>query len=254
MLKYTYLLFTIFAFSWHATVNAYELSPMSLVLEEAGRNSTGTFRIYNNNDGPLTIELSAVRRVLEEGYYNTTEPADEDFLLMPPQAYIEPGQFQVFRIRYMADQQLGQSIGYRIIFRQLPVDLSHIEGDRIQLLTNVHAPVYVSPIGAQPALDLSLDFEELTDVSNFVTSEIDPSNELGVLKIHNRGDGLQDLSTGIFRFHFDEGVSEEFRWADVSPAVKVRHILPGGESKIPLEYVEKVQGRRVISVEFIDQS
>ena len=96
MCKYIYFLLTLAIIGWHTHADAYELTPMSIELEEAGRNSTGTFRIHNTNDAPLTIELSAVRRLLENGYYNTTEAADDDFLLMPPQAYIEPGQFQVF--------------------------------------------------------------------------------------------------------------------------------------------------------------
>lgn len=253
MCKYIYFLLTLAIIGWHTHADAYELTPMSIELEEAGRNSTGTFRIHNTNDAPLTIELSAVRRLLEDGYYNTTEAADDDFLLMPPQAYIEPGQFQVFRVRYMADKQLHQSVGYRVIFRQLPVDLSHIDGDRIQLLMNVHAPVYVSPLGAQPELDVSLHFDELTEVKNFFTSEINPRNEAGVVTVHNRGDGLQDLSTGVFKFYFDNGDPEELNWSDVSPAVFIRHVLPGGESKIPLEYVSKLEGRRVAGVEFIDK-
>jgi len=254
MRKYIYLLVTIIAIGWYSNTQAYELSPMSLVLEEAGHNATGTFRIRNTDNSPLTIEVYAVRRLLEDGYYDTTEPADEDFLLMPPQAYIEPGEVQVFRIRYMGEEQLSQSVGYRVVFHQLPVDLSHLEGDQIQILVNVHAPVYVSPIGAEPALDLSLDFSELAEVKNFFTSDVDPKNESGVLVIHNRGDGLQDLSSGVFRFHFEGGESAELTWVDISPAVHVRHILPGGESKIPLEYVSKIEGRRVTSVEFIDQS
>ncbi|MCC5878439.1 MAG: molecular chaperone [Idiomarina sp.] len=230
---------------------------MSLMLEEAGRNSTGTFRIHNTNNTPLTIELYATRRLLEDGYYDTTEPADEDFLLMPPQAYIEPGQVQVFRIRYMGENQLSQSVGYRVVFHQLPLNILPTEAldeNRIEILVNIHAPVYVSPIGAQPALELSLNFYELTDVENFFTNDIDPKNESGVLIIYNRGDGLQDLSNGVFRFHFEGGETEELTWVDVSPAVYVRHILPGGESKIPLEHVSKVQGRRVTNVEFVDRN
>lgn len=254
MRKHILLLLTVFTVCWHSGAHAYELTPMSIVLEEAGRNSMGTFRIHNTNEGPLTIELSTVRRILKDGYYNITEAADEDFLLIPPQAYIEPGEFQVFRVRYMGADQLHQSVGYRVVFRQLPVDLSHIDGDRIQFLMNVHAPVYVNPMGAQPVLELSLDFSELTEIENFFTTELDPQNEAGVLVIYNRGDGLQDLSTGVFKFSYEDGETEELTWSDVSQAVYIRHILPGGESKIPLEYVNKVQGRRVTSVEFIDRS
>lgn len=231
---------------------AYEVTPMSLILEEAGRNSMGTFRIRNTNSTPLTLELSSVRRVLEDGYYDISEPADDDFLLMPPQAYIEPGEFQIFRIRYLGEAQLSQSAGYRVIFRQLPVDLSHIEGDRVQFLMNVHAPVYVNPPGVRPVLDFSLNFDELTEVVNFHTTEIDPLNQAGVVIIKNTGDGMQDLSAGSFRIHFDDGESDELSWADISPAVYIRHILPGGESKIPLEHVSKVAGRKVTGVEFID--
>lgn len=254
MRRYICFLLTIFAIGWSANTQGYELSPMSLALEEAGSNAMGSFRVHNTHDTPVTLELYTVRRLLKDGYYDETEPADEDFLLMPPQAYIEPGEVQVFRVRYLGESQLSQSVGYRVVFQQLPVDLSHIEGHRIQILVNVHAPVYVSPMGAQPALELSLNFYELTEIENFFTPNVDPKNESGVLTIHNRGDGLQDLSTGVFKFHFEGGESVELSWVDVSPAVRVRHILPGGESKIPLEYLAKLEGRRVTGVEFIDKS
>lgn len=254
MRNYILLLLTAMALFWPIQSQAYEVTPMSLNLHETGRNSMGTFRIRNTHDTPLTLELSTVRRILENGYYDITEPADDDFLLMPPQAYIEPGDFQTFRVRYMGDEQLHQSIGYRIIFRQLPVDLSHIDGDRVQFLMNVHAPVYVSPPGVRAALELSMDYNELTDLENFHTAAIDPQNESGVMIIHNRGDGVQDLSTGSFRFQFEGGDSKELSWSEISGAVYIRHILPGGESKIPLEYVNRIEGRRVTSVEFIDRS
>lgn len=248
-LRHIYLLVLLVA---TPAVNAYEVTPMSLVLDETGRNSTGTFRIRNTNQMPLTLELSAVRRILEDGYYDVVEPADEDFLLMPPQAYIEPGQFQIFRVRYMGEEQLSQSIGYRVVFRQLPVDLSHIEGDRVQFLMNVHAPVYVSPVGVAPALDLQISFAEIEDTSRVHVDNLDESNTAGLLVVTNHGDGLQDLSVGTFHFHFDNGESASLKWPDISHAVMIRHLLPGGESRIPLQYLNFSSEKRVVRVEFAD--
>lgn len=236
-----------------STVTAYELTPMTLSLDEVGRNSRGVFRIYNSNPRPLTLEVSAMRRILKDSYYNETEPADDDFMLMPPQAYIGPGDFQVFRVHYLGNEALEHAVGYRIIFRQLPVDLAPVDGTMVSFLMHVHAPVYVSPDGVEPSISTSLDFNDLHNETRFNTERVNLDNPQGVIVLRNKGAGLEDVSLGTLNITFEGGETRSLRWPNLSKGVFVRHILPEGESRIPIELLGLDTNKRVVSAQYISK-
>lgn len=236
-----------------STAMAYELTPMTMSLDEVGRNSSGVFRVYNSHPRPLTLELSSVRRILKDSYYNETEPADDDFMLMPPQAYVPPGEFQVFRVRYLGDKPLDKAVGYRIIFQQLPVDLAPVDGTGVSFLMHVHAPVYVSPVGVQPYTSASLDFTDLHNETRFDTKLIDLDNPHGVIVLRNSGDGVEDLSQGELNITLENGETRSLKWTDFSKGVFVRHILPEGESRIPIQLLGLETKQRVVSVQYISK-
>ncbi|RUO29400.1 hypothetical protein CWE12_10505 [Aliidiomarina sedimenti] len=233
------------------SVHAYELHPISLTLEEMGRNSSGVFRLQNTTERPLTFEISAARRVLKDGYYDELEDADEDFIIMPPQAYIEPGDFQVFRVRYLGNKVLDQAAGYRIIFYQLPVDLAPVEGSGVQFVMHIHAPVFVVPRGTVAEIYSEIDYTDLHNETRFEADFFDRDNPYGVIVLTNHGNGMQDLSRGQLQVEFENGESRTLTWREFSPAVFVRHILPGGESRIPVEGLQLGIESRAVSAQFI---
>lgn len=248
------VLIGLFLLSGVPTVSAYELFPMSLILEEQGRQSHGVFRIRNTTPRPLTIEVSAAKRVFQDGYYDDLVDADEDFMLMPPQAYIEPGRSQVFRVRYLGNEQLTQAVGYRIRFHQLPVDLAPITGTGVHFLLNINAPVYVVPnsLVAQSAeLVSDVIYDNTRDFSRLSELPVKHDNPYGLVRFVNRGAGLTDLATGLLRLNYSNGESVDLMWRDFAPAVTIRHLLPDGESLIPVELIEFDHPGHVVSAEFI---
>ncbi|WP_157982862.1 fimbria/pilus periplasmic chaperone [Aliidiomarina minuta] len=251
MLKTIKYLAFLFIISLTQPLWAYELFPISLTLDEVGRGSAGVFRLQNTNERPLTIEVTAARRLFEDGYYNETEPAEDDFLIMPPQAYIEPGEFQVFRVRYLGETQLNQSAGYRIIFRQLPVDLGPLEGSGVRFVMHVHAPVFVSPVGVEPRISSTIDFTPLHDETRFDPGYFDVANEDGVIVLTNHGDGMQDLSLGRLEVTSEHGETLSLPWSEFSRGVFVRYLLPGGESRIPVEGLGLEVEGKLASVRFV---
>lgn len=250
-IKYSIAFLSLFLFS--STAAAYELTPMTMALDEVGRNSSGVFRVYNNHATPLTLELSTMRRMLKDSYYNETAPAEDDFMLMPPQAYIAPGDFQVFRVRYLGNEPLDQSVGYRIIFRQLPVDLAPVDGTGVSFLMHVHAPVYVSPVGVESSISTSLDFNDLHEETRFDTKLVNLDNPDGVIVLNNSGDGVEDLSVGELKITLESGETRSLKWTEFSKGVFVRHILPGGESRIPVELLALGTDQRVTSAQYISE-
>lgn len=230
---------------------SYELHPLSLNLEEVGQNSSGIFRIKNTNRRPLTLEVEATRRIYDSHYYNDTLPADEDFIIMPPQAYIEPGDFQVFRVRYIGAEPLTQSAGYRVVFRQLPVDLDPGEGTNVQMVLHVHAGVYVSPNGVQPEITSEIDYAPLFNETRFPTETFDLDNPSGVIVLRNYGDGVQDLSKGLLELTLDNGEVRHLAWQEFGSAVFIRFLLPQGESRLPIEGLSLGEGHRVTAARFV---
>ncbi|MGX5914621.1 hypothetical protein ACR0ST_07830 [Aliidiomarina sp. Khilg15.8] len=192
-----------------------------------------------------------MRRVLNDSYYNETVPAEDDFMLMPPQAYIMPGDFQVFRVRYLGDEPLEKSVGYRIIFQQLPVDLAPVDGTGVSFLMHVHAPVYVSPVGVQASISTSLDFSDLHEETRFDTKLLDLDNPYGIIVLRNSGDGVEDLSDGELNVTLESGETRSLKWTDFSQGVFVRHILPDGESRIPVELLDLQTEQRVVAAQYI---
>lgn len=251
MIKIKYSIAFLSILLWSSAVTAYELTPMTMSLDEVGRNSSGVFRVYNSHPTPLTLELSSVRRILQDSYYKETELAEDDFMLMPPQAYIAPGDFQVFRVRYLGNEPLDKSVGYRVIFRQLPVDLAPIDGTGVSFLMHVHAPVYVSPAGVKPSIATSLDFNDLHDETRFDTKLVDLDNPDGVIVLTNSGNGVEDLSLGELNITLENGETRSLKWTEFSGGVFVRHILPDGESRIPIELLALETDQRVVSAQYI---
>ena len=72
-------------------------------------------------------------------------------MIFPPQALIEPGQTQTFRLQYVGDPALAKSKHYYITVAQLPVKLP--EGQSaIQILYNFQVLVSVAPAGIKPQI------------------------------------------------------------------------------------------------------
>lgn len=248
------LLFAVTFLTSSNRVFAYELYPMNMVLEEQGRNSHGVFRITNTSPRPLTIEVSAARRIFQDGYYDELAVVEEDFMLMPPQAYIEPGRSQVFRVRYLGNEQLSQAAGYRIRFHQLPVDLAPITGTGVHFLLNINAPVYVVPnsLRNQPhELIANIINDDTSNLARLSDLPVNHENPYGLVRFVNRGAGLTDLATGLLRLNYSNGESVDLKWRDFAPAVTIRHLLPDGESLIPVELIDFEHPGRVVSAEFI---
>ncbi|GAL10836.1 P pilus assembly protein chaperone PapD [Vibrio astriarenae] len=116
--------------------NAFQVEPMVHKLASTGAFAQAEYRVENTGSEPLAVEAIVVARSVELNTEETLTPAERDFIVMPPQATIAPGEFQLFRIRYLGDSSpIKQSTSYRIVFKQLP--LQHdAEGSGVDLLFN----------------------------------------------------------------------------------------------------------------------
>lgn len=134
-----------------AQLDAMTVQPVVIDLETAGRGMSQVVTVENTFATPLPVELTIQQLELTEDGVKLTGVDPGDLLVFPPQALIEPGQTQAFRVQYVGDPDLAESKHFYITVAQLPVKLP--EGQSaIQILYNFQVLVSVGPNGMKPAL------------------------------------------------------------------------------------------------------
>ncbi|WP_343071048.1 fimbria/pilus periplasmic chaperone [Novosphingobium jiangmenense] len=136
-----------------APVRAMTVQPVVIDLKTSGREMSQVVTVENTFANPLPVELTVQELRLTETGVAPTGQDPGDLLVFPPQALIEPGQTQSFRVQYVGDPALAGSKHYYITVAQLPVKLP--EGQSaIQILYNFQVLASVAPAGAKPKLEI----------------------------------------------------------------------------------------------------
>lgn len=129
-----------------ASADASRVSPMSVELEPYGRQSIARIQFANTTSREFPVEVRAFRGEISEEGELTLIPADEDFIIFPPQLVVAPLGEQVFRVQYVGDPELPGALVYYMSVRQLPVELE--DGPpQVQVLVNFNVFVNVEPDG-----------------------------------------------------------------------------------------------------------
>jgi fimbrial chaperone protein len=109
--------------------------------------------VENTFATPLPVELNIQELELTPEGVKQTGKDPGDLLVFPPQAIIEPGQTQTFRIQYVGDPGLAKSKHYYVTVAQLPVKLP--EGQSaIQILYNFQVLVSIAPAKIKPQISI----------------------------------------------------------------------------------------------------
>lgn len=130
---------------------AMTVQPVVIDMQTAGRQMSTVITVENTFATPLPVELSVQELELTPDGVKQTGVDPGDLMIFPPQALIEPGQTQTFRLQYVGDPALAKSKHYYITVAQLPVKLP--EGQSaIQILYNFQVLVSVAPAGVKPQI------------------------------------------------------------------------------------------------------
>lgn len=131
-----------------STAHASRVSPMSVELEPFGRDSIARIQFTNTADRDFPLEVRAFRGDITEDGELTLTPADEDFLIFPPQLVVAPLKEQVIRIQYVGNPNPAQAQVYYLSVRQLPVELEP-GAPQIQVTVTFNVFVDVEPEGLE---------------------------------------------------------------------------------------------------------
>src|SRR3546814_18060997 len=104
------------------SANAQSLAVEPLFIETQPGQSAAV-RVRNSSSVRQTVEVSIAERVANEAGEVIRVPADDDFILFPPQGVIEANGVQVFRAQSI-NPAIDRSKSYYITVRQLHVDLT----------------------------------------------------------------------------------------------------------------------------------
>ena len=177
--------------------HAYRVVPLTIELEPSGRGSQGQFRVINDTERPVAIQVTIQRRETAIDGSEVLTPAEEgEFVLFPPQMVLRPGQSQAVRVQWRGNATPAGELAFRVITEQLPINLQRERqgGAQVTLLSRYEGTLYVSPAGATPAIAVD-SAEPITDDKGAQRLSVTVSNTgtrhaiLGNLKLNVTGGG-----------------------------------------------------------------
>ena len=166
---------------------AMTVQPVVLNLTTGGRGMTQVVTVTNTFAYPLAVEMRAEELTVDANGVRSTGQETDDLIIFPPQALIQPGQTQTFRVQYVGDPALATSKHYYVTVAQLPVQVEQGQ-TAVQVLYNFQVLVSVAPQNAKPAIRV-----EATEISN------DDGHALPVVTFGNPAAAHGFLSDGRLR-------------------------------------------------------
>ncbi|WP_323845847.1 hypothetical protein [Microbulbifer magnicolonia] len=122
------------SFTLHPTVNV-------LTMPSDITGKTLVLRNPRKVDLPIVFEI--VERSINEDGSEVTTPADDDFVIFPPQAVVPAGKAQAVRIQWVGGA-LSQSRSFALFASEQPVDLSGLGRSGVQTVFRISASIHVT--------------------------------------------------------------------------------------------------------------
>jgi len=223
---------------------AMRVSPMVSELVTTGAGSAARIEVGNVGSAALPFETVVTRMEVDAEGNIVETPADDDFLVFPPQGVVPVGGRQVVRIQWVGAPDIKQSQAYYLWVRQLPVatDAEAPEAGgavSVTVLYTMKALIVVAPPGAEPKVEV------VSVTPGMVTPpapEVDPSlgdapppppAEPGIeVVVQNAGNRYALMSGATWVVEGVTKTGEPFRRQydsdEVSKTVGVGYLAPGG--------------------------
>lgn len=133
---------------------AMRVSPMVVEMTARGSDAIARIEVQNVNPSNLAFETRVYRVTFDDKGKTVETPADDMFLVFPPQGVLPPGSRQVVRLQWVGPADLPASQAFYVSFDQLPVALEPVKTEtvaaQVQVVYHMRALVVVAPPGAKP--------------------------------------------------------------------------------------------------------
>jgi fimbrial chaperone protein len=148
---------------------AMSANPMVAEITLAGAGSSARIEVGNEGADPLPFETHITRIEFDTQGQPHETPADDDFLVFPPQGVVAARSSQTVRVQWLGDPNLGSSRSYYLEIRQLPVQLAPESGTptrptvNVQIVYRIKALITVAPRNAKSKVSVvSIEPEMVT--------------------------------------------------------------------------------------------
>ena len=142
------------AFAAPKPSSAMTVQPVVLDLQTSGRGMSQVITVQNTFATALPVEIRIESLDVDGDGFHGTGKDPGDLLVFPPQALIQPGQTQTFRVQWVGNPNIASSKHYYVTVAQLPVQLPQGQS-AIQILYNFQVLVSASPAGARSNLQIA---------------------------------------------------------------------------------------------------
>ncbi|RDV02560.1 molecular chaperone [Sphingorhabdus pulchriflava] len=200
---------------------AMRVSPMVVEMESRGSKAIARVEVQNINAGKLAYQTRVFRMEIDKDGVVTETPADDQFLVFPPQGALPAGGRQVIRLQWVGDAELAASQAYYVSVEQLPVPFEPGSADsvgaQVQILYNMRALVVVAPPGAKPEVKAA-GVKQVNYQPPALPGATDKPPLQDGVEVTLRNSGRRHAMMSNFGWQF-EGTDAEGKWlrVDVSP-------------------------------------
>lgn len=140
---------------------AMRVSPMVAELSTTGVGSAARIEVGNIGSEALPFETRITELSVGPDGEFVEVPADDNFLIFPPQGLVPVNGRQVVRVQWVGEPQLETSRAYYLWVRQLPVS-TDVERPAVEdsvavsvkVLYTMKALIVVAPPGARPEVEV----------------------------------------------------------------------------------------------------
>lgn len=236
---------------WPFAAEAMRVTPMVAELTTSGAGAVARIEVGNVGSEAMPFETTITRIDYDDEGNLIETPADEDFLVFPPQGLVAVGGRQVVRVQWIGDPNISNSHAYYLSVRQLPVatDPTVVPevggGIAVRVVYNMKALIVVAPPGASPDVEVAsvtpmmvtppapLIDPELTGGQEPEAPPAQPGIEVAVTNSGSRY-ALMSGATWVVdgMTATGEPFHREYAGAEISQIVGVGYLAPSGGRRV----------------------
>ncbi len=128
------------------SLSAFQFTPISKDFDPNGLGARQTFRVINNSDKTIGVQISALTRDMDLYGDETLEDASEYFSIYPKQVVVRPDSYQTIRVQWKGPAEVDDELSFRIEAEQLPLNFNQAtEGANLNILLVYRGTMYIVP-------------------------------------------------------------------------------------------------------------
>lgn len=219
------------------------VSPMVAELSTTGAGSSARIEVGNVGSAALPFETTITKLTFTDDGQIVETPAEENFLVFPPQGVVPVGGRQMVRLQWVGAPDLDVSEAYYLSVRQLPVSEDATPPKSggaiaVTVLYNMKALVVVAPPGAQPEVkvvsatptSIQVPAESGADGVETKPATVEPGVEV---KVTNTGKRYALMSGASWLIEGTDKAGQPYRHQvaagnELSAVIGVGYLAPAG--------------------------